>query len=328
VRCALILLVLASLLGVTAPAAAQEHRVRPGQTLAEIARRYNVAVSNLAGANGLRLTSSLRAGQTLRVPEDGAVYVMAGQTLVAISRIHGVGLDDLRRANRLGAQSRLMPGQRLVLPGHEASARAAGRYGKATSPGTATFIRLSTGERLRIRLVDARGRPSPNAARRLGRLLREPRSGTARTPPRRLIQLLARVSDHFGGRTIYVMSGYRPAGGYTAESSQHVRGHAVDIRVDDVANSELRSYCRSFERTGVGYYPNSSFVHLDVRDRSAYWVDYSRPGEAPRYRRQEGDTVDESAPEGTPTEGGEPTDVDQAPATVGAAGETPPAAPL
>lgn len=37
---------------------------------------------------------------------------------------------------------------------------------------------------------------------------------------------------------------------------------------------------------GVGYYPRSTFVHLDVRDRSAYWVDRSRPGQAPQYQRQ------------------------------------------
>jgi hypothetical protein len=33
---------------------------------------------------------------------------------------------------------------------------------------------------------------------------------------------------------------------------------------------------------GVGYYPNSSFVHLDVRETNTYWVDYAGPGEAPR----------------------------------------------
>jgi hypothetical protein len=33
----------------------------------------------------------------------------------------------------------------------------------------------------------------------------------------------------------------------------------------------------------VGYYPNSTFVHLDVRDTPATWIDYSKPGEPPRY---------------------------------------------
>jgi hypothetical protein len=35
----------------------------------------------------------------------------------------------------------------------------------------------------------------------------------------------------------------------------------------------------------VGYYPNSTFVHVDVRAASAYWVDRSGPGEKPNYVR-------------------------------------------
>ena len=37
---------------------------------------------------------------------------------------------------------------------------------------------------------------------------------------------------------------------------------------------------------GVGYYPNSVFVHLDTRDANegaAFWTDFSGPGETPRY---------------------------------------------
>jgi hypothetical protein len=34
---------------------------------------------------------------------------------------------------------------------------------------------------------------------------------------------------------------------------------------------------------GVGYYPNSTHIHLDVRDKTTYWVDYSFPGERPHY---------------------------------------------
>jgi hypothetical protein len=101
-----------------------------------------------------------------------------------------------------------------------------------------------------------------------------------------LIELLAHVSDHFGGRTIHLISGFRSPGGYTRETSRHVSGHAVDIRVEGVPNSVLRDYVRTFGRVGVGFYPRSRFVHLDVRDRDAYWVDWSRPGEAPRYQRR------------------------------------------
>jgi hypothetical protein len=50
-----------------------------------------------------------------------------------------------------------------------------------------------------------------------------------------------------------------------------------------VPNEVLRDYCRTFKSTGVGYYPNSLFVHFDVRQQTTYWVDLSGPGQAPRY---------------------------------------------
>jgi hypothetical protein len=56
----------------------------------------------------------------------------------------------------------------------------------------------------------------------------------------------------------------------------------VDFSIPGVANTVVRDYVRRFRNCGVGYYPNSSFVHLDVRESAAYWVDYAGPGEAPR----------------------------------------------
>ena len=56
-----------------------------------------------------------------------------------------------------------------------------------------------------------------------------------------------------------------------------MKGLACDFRVVGVGNTQLRDYLRqTFKKVGVGYYPNSSFVHLDVRkDQSAFWIDYS-----------------------------------------------------
>jgi hypothetical protein len=42
---------------------------------------------------------------------------------------------------------------------------------------------------------------------------------------------------------------------------------------------------RTFDKVGVGYYPNSVFVHMDTREESGYWIDYSRQGEKPIYGR-------------------------------------------
>jgi uncharacterized protein YcbK (DUF882 family) len=78
-----------------------------------------------------------------------------------------------------------------------------------------------------------------------------------------------------------VVSGFREKS--HAKQSHHKKGEALDFSIDGVPNWALRDYLRTLDHTGVGYYPNSSFVHVDVRARGAYWVDLSRPGAPPRY---------------------------------------------
>jgi hypothetical protein len=50
-----------------------------------------------------------------------------------------------------------------------------------------------------------------------------------------------------------------------------------------VPNDALRDFLRTLPDVGVGYYPNSTHVHLDVREKPCYWVDYSTPGAHPMY---------------------------------------------
>lgn len=95
-----------------------------------------------------------------------------------------------------------------------------------------------------------------------------------------LLTRLQKVADKFPGRQLEIVSGYRPD---ARVSSRHHHAHALDFRVAGVNNERLRDFLRSFEQTGVGYYPNSSFVHMDVRDDKGYWVDRSGPGERPDY---------------------------------------------
>src|SRR5262249_43362229 len=90
--------------------------------------------------------------------------------------------------------------------------------------------------------------------------------------------------NHFGSRKIEVVSGFRP---YTPTQytphSNHNHGKAIDFRVPGVPNEVVRDFCRTLKNVGCGYYPNSTFVHMDVRETSAFWIDYSKPGEPPRY---------------------------------------------
>jgi peptidase M15-like protein len=97
-----------------------------------------------------------------------------------------------------------------------------------------------------------------------------------------LVTRLQAVADRFRAQKITLVSGYRP----TSLGSFHQSARALDLHVEGVSNEALVEYCRSLPDTGCGYYPNSSFVHIDVRPAGTghvYWIDASGPGEPARY---------------------------------------------
>ncbi len=82
--------------------------------------------------------------------------------------------------------------------------------------------------------------------------------------------------------TVSVVSGYRPA----SKGSLHAEGQAIDFSLAGASNIELVEACKVLDDTGCGFYPNSSFIHLDVRPKGAghvSWIDASGPGEEARY---------------------------------------------
>lgn len=266
-----------------APAHAQrKHTVQQGQTLGAIAKRYRVSVTNLAAANRLKKTSNLRVGQVLRIPPKGVVYVYPGQTLTGIAQLNKVSVKALARANRLKPTATLRVGQRLQLPGYSAQAKAS-KARNTVLNGLVTLERPASKETLRVRLFDKAGKPEPKARQRLARFLRDRENDEGRRPHVRLMRVLSYVADHFNGRTIIVVSAYRSVGNGNNGSSRHASGQAIDIRVEGVPNEVLRDYCLTLSKVGVGYYPRSSFIHVDVRSKAVYWVDWSRPGELPLY---------------------------------------------
>ncbi|UCF48693.1 MAG: LysM peptidoglycan-binding domain-containing protein [Myxococcales bacterium] len=266
-----------------APAHAQrKHTVQQGQTLGAIAKRYRVSVTNLAAANRLKKTSNLRVGQVLRIPPKGVVYVYPGQTLTGIAQLNKVSVKALARANRLKPTATLRVGQRLQLPGYSAQAKAS-KARNTVLNGLVTLERPASKETLRVRLFDKAGKPEPKARQRLARFLRDRENDEGRRPHVRLMRVLSYVADHFNGRTIIVVSAYRSVGNGNNGASRHASGQAIDIRVEGVPNEVLRDYCLTLSKVGVGYYPRSSFIHVDVRSKAVYWVDWSRPGEPPLY---------------------------------------------
>jgi uncharacterized protein YcbK (DUF882 family) len=49
-----------------------------------------------------------------------------------------------------------------------------------------------------------------------------------------------------------------------AEHSLHMKGKAIDLRMDDVSSREIRDAVLALEQGGVGYYRAADFVHMDT----------------------------------------------------------------
>ena len=114
------------------PIMSRNHRVRRGETLSKIARRYGVSVSTLRRTNKLRSSNLIRIGQNLKIPASGAGSrpaggagqtrkpkhhkVRSGQTLAHIARKYGRSIESIRRANGLRDANHIRVGQRLKIP--------------------------------------------------------------------------------------------------------------------------------------------------------------------------------------------------------------------
>jgi uncharacterized protein YcbK (DUF882 family) len=104
--------------------------------------------------------------------------------------------------------------------------------------------------------------------------LRDYRTGDVHQIDPQLLDLLDSVSELTGTKTPFeVISGFRSAktnamlhehSAEVAQKSFHVQGMAIDVRLGDVELRHLHEAARSLGRGGVGYYPESNFVHLDV----------------------------------------------------------------
>lgn len=112
-----------------APIVAQTYRVRSGDVLGSIARRYGVSVSNLKYWNNLS-SNLIRVGQKLYIESSNysspavaqtnssgqkTYVVRPGDSLWIISKKHaGISVEELKRLNNLNSNS-IKPGQRLVV---------------------------------------------------------------------------------------------------------------------------------------------------------------------------------------------------------------------
>jgi uncharacterized protein YcbK (DUF882 family) len=137
-----------------------------------------------------------------------------------------------------------------------------------------------TGERLDIVYREG-GQYLPEALDRLDYFLRDHRTGDVHRYDPRVFDLLHDLVASLGrpDSEIDIVCGYRTpwSNDYlrthshgVARHSLHMQAMAIDIRVPGVNTAALRDAALALHEGGVGYYPTSEFVHVDV-GRVRHW---------------------------------------------------------
>lgn len=110
---------------VTSAPSGNTYEVKPGETLARVAKRTGVPVSALAKVNGITDPNRVRAGQVLTIPSGdpspaapagGSYTVKAGDTLGRVAKRTGVAVEALAEANAISDPNRLRIGRVLTIP--------------------------------------------------------------------------------------------------------------------------------------------------------------------------------------------------------------------
>ena len=113
-----------------------------------------------------------------------------------------------------------------------------------------------------------------SALSEINRFLKDFRTGEITEINPELLDLLHDVRNELGSEAAYeVISAYRSpktnemlrsTTSGVAKKSQHLNGNAIDVRLRGVRTRTLRETALRMERGGVGYYPKSDFVHMDM----------------------------------------------------------------
>jgi hypothetical protein len=117
-----------------------------------------------------------------------------------------------------------------------------------------------------------------------------------------LVRLLMRIAKRFDNATLHMISAHRaPDGVVTSERSQHGKGTASDIRVEGVSVETLAAVAKEEGARGVGMYPKSRFVHVDVREKAYSWIDNGDAEDDERDLREAREENEEIDAEGAPS---------------------------
>lgn len=142
-----------------------------------------------------------------------------------------------------------------------------------------SFYNIHTGENLKT-VYWTRGTYVSQALADINYILRDYRTGGVKEIDTDLLDLLFALHQKLESTAPFnIISGYRSPGTNSllhitgkgvVNNSLHIHGKAIDIRLPGHELKVLRRAVVDLQRGGVGYYPSSDFVHVDV-GRIRYW---------------------------------------------------------
>jgi uncharacterized protein YcbK (DUF882 family) len=171
-----------------------------------------------------------------------------------------------------------------ILSALPSAANATSNASKANSANSSYELRLF--ETHRDRTIDVVYRQGneyiPSAINKLDYFLRDHLNGDTYDMDPHVFDLLHALLVKVGrpNAVIDIVCGYRSPSTNAflrshsdgvAKHSLHMKGEAIDIRVPGVSLANLRKAALSLHLGGVGYYPHSDFLHVDV-GRVRQWV--------------------------------------------------------
>ena len=196
----------------------------------------------------------------------GAGASLAAPALAAAAVRHRHAGKRAAHHHHLGAHSR---------PVHYEDLRRAPLAARPVSlePRSIALKNLHTDEALEALYWDG-GRYVPDALEAVNKVLRDFRTGDVHPIAPGLLDVLVDLRAATGSAAPYqVISGYRSPqtnailrerSAEVAQHSLHMDGEAIDLYLEDVDLERLHMAALDLSRGGVGYYPATKFVHIDV----------------------------------------------------------------
>ncbi|MGE0151143.1 MAG: DUF882 domain-containing protein [Reyranellaceae bacterium] len=147
--------------------------------------------------------------------------------------------------------------------------------GKATAAGTRTFsfVNLNTTESGKL-LYWENGQYIDQALQDISQALRDPHNGQVHQISPQLLDLVVGLQRKLNtANSVHIVSAFRSQetndemaakSRGVAKRSYHLDGMAIDLRVPGRGLNQVRGAALQLAGGGVGYYPRSNFVHVDV----------------------------------------------------------------